>query len=44
MGGKTIVEVGIGEVDEILQQYLWTTFHLAQAVVPQLVCNQWGAS
>jgi NAD(P)-dependent dehydrogenase (short-subunit alcohol dehydrogenase family) len=42
IGGKKVVEAGVGEVDEMLQQHLWTTFHLAQAVVPQLVSNHWG--
>jgi NADP-dependent 3-hydroxy acid dehydrogenase YdfG len=42
MGGKTVVEAGAGEIEEMLQQHLWTTFHLAQAVVPQLVSNHWG--
>ncbi len=41
-GGKPVVEFGASQVDEMLQQHLWTTFHLAQAFVPHLVANQWG--
>lgn len=41
-GGKTIVEVAVDEVSNMLQQHLWTTFYLAQAFIPHLVANQWG--
>ncbi|MBI4789793.1 MAG: SDR family NAD(P)-dependent oxidoreductase [Chloroflexi bacterium] len=41
-GGKSIGEFVASEVDKMLQQHLWTTFHLAQAFVPHLVANRWG--
>jgi NAD(P)-dependent dehydrogenase (short-subunit alcohol dehydrogenase family) len=41
-GGRTIVEVLGDDVAEMLQQHLWTTFHVAQAFVPHLVANHWG--
>jgi NAD(P)-dependent dehydrogenase (short-subunit alcohol dehydrogenase family) len=41
-GGKTIVEFSAREVEEMLQQHLWTTWHLAQAFVPPLTANGWG--
>jgi len=41
-GGKPVGEFVAREVDEMLQQHLWTTFHLAQAFVPHLVANHWG--
>jgi NAD(P)-dependent dehydrogenase (short-subunit alcohol dehydrogenase family) len=42
IGGKPVVETSAGDIEEMLQQHLWTTFHLAQAVVPQMVSNHWG--
>lgn len=41
-GGKSVVEFAASDVHEMLEQHLWTTFHLAQAVVPHLVANKWG--
>jgi NAD(P)-dependent dehydrogenase (short-subunit alcohol dehydrogenase family) len=41
-GGKAVAQVAASDVDDMLQQHLWTTFHLAQAFVPHLVANQWG--
>jgi NAD(P)-dependent dehydrogenase (short-subunit alcohol dehydrogenase family) len=26
----------------MLQQHLWTTYHLAQAIIPAMAANQWG--
>ncbi len=42
VGGKTVVEFAAGQVDEMLQQHLWTTWYLAQAFVPLLTANGWG--
>lgn len=42
VGGKTIAEIDSATVEEMLQQHLWTTFHVAQAFTPLLVANQWG--
>ncbi len=41
-GGKTVVEAAAPEVDDMLQQHVWTTWHLAQAFVPLLRANGWG--
>ena len=41
-GGKAVPEVEAEQVAQMLEQHLWTTFHLAQAFVPHLVANQWG--
>ena len=41
-GGKSVSEVAANDVDDMLHQHLWTTFHLAQAFVPHLAANQWG--
>ncbi len=42
IGGKPAVQVHANDVIEMLQQHLWTTFHVAQAFVPHLVANRWG--
>ncbi|MCI0475415.1 MAG: SDR family oxidoreductase, partial [Anaerolineales bacterium] len=41
-GGKPVVEFDASAVNEMLEQHLWTTFHLAQAFVPHLIANRWG--
>ena len=41
-GGKTVVDVDDQQVETMLQQHLWTTFHLAKACVPVMTANQWG--
>jgi NAD(P)-dependent dehydrogenase (short-subunit alcohol dehydrogenase family) len=41
-GGKTVLQTPVEEVGSMLQQHLWTTFHVAQAFVPHLVANGWG--
>lgn len=41
-GGKTVLEFNVDEVETMLQQHLWTTWHLAQAFVPFLTVNGWG--
>src|SRR3954470_16752374 len=42
LGGKPVVEVPAYDVEKMLNQHLWSTFHLAQAFVPHLVANGWG--
>jgi len=42
IGGKPVPQVTEEEVSKMLQQHLWTTFHLAQAVVPHMTANGWG--
>jgi NAD(P)-dependent dehydrogenase (short-subunit alcohol dehydrogenase family) len=42
VGGKTLVEGDAKDLDFMLDQHVWTTFHLFQAFVPQLIKNEWG--
>lgn len=42
VGGKTLVDSNPADLDFMLGQHVWTTFHLFQAFTPQLVKNQWG--
>jgi NAD(P)-dependent dehydrogenase (short-subunit alcohol dehydrogenase family) len=42
IGGKTVSEVPAEEMASMLQQHLWTTFHVSQAFAPRLVSNGWG--
>jgi len=41
-GGKTLVEASADELEAMLGQHVWTTFHLFQAFAPQLSKNGWG--
>ena len=42
IGGTPVVDVQAEDVIHMLQQHLWTTFYLAQALVPHLLANGWG--
>lgn len=42
VGGKTLVEGDAKDLDFMLSQHIWTTFHLFQAFVPQMIKNGWG--
>ena len=42
VGGKTLVEADAMDLDFMLGQHVWTTFHLFQAFIPQLIKNEWG--
>lgn len=42
VGGKTLVEGDPKDLELMLMQHIWTTFHLFQAFVPQMVQHQWG--
>jgi NAD(P)-dependent dehydrogenase (short-subunit alcohol dehydrogenase family) len=42
VGGKTLMEGDAKDLDFMLGQHVWTTFHLFQAFAPQLVKNEWG--
>ncbi len=42
VGGKKVVELAGDDLSAMLQQHVWTTFHLAQAFVPHMVANGWG--
>ena len=42
VGGKTLLEGEAKDLDFMLGQHVWTTFHLFQAFTPQLVKHGWG--
>jgi NAD(P)-dependent dehydrogenase (short-subunit alcohol dehydrogenase family) len=41
-GGKTVPQVPVEEMASLLRQHLWSTFYVAQALVPHLLANGWG--
>jgi len=41
-GGKTIPESSKDDFESMLNQHVWTTFHLLQAFVPHIAASQWG--
>lgn len=41
-GGKPLLEVPASELEFMLNQHVWTSFHMIQAFVPALVKNGWG--
>ena len=41
-GGESVVDVIADSIQNMLDQHLWTTFHLAQAFIPGLIENGWG--
>lgn len=42
IGGTPLIQVPTQEVSSMLDQHIWTTFHLVQAFVPELLKNNWG--
>ena len=42
VGGKSLVDASADDLDFMLGQHVWTTFHLFQSFTPQLVKNEWG--
>lgn len=42
VGGKTLVEGSADDLDFMLGQHVWTTFHLFQAFAPHVVKSGWG--
>ena len=42
VGGKTLVEGDAKDLELMLDQHIWTTFHLFQAFAPQMVQHKWG--
>jgi 3-oxoacyl-[acyl-carrier protein] reductase len=42
VGGKTLVESNPDDLDFMLGQHVWTTFHLFQAFAPHLLKSGWG--
>ena len=41
-GGKTLIEASADDLTFMLNQHVWTTFHVTRAFVPYLVKNGWG--
>ena len=42
VGGKSLVDASSDDLDFMLGQHVWTTFHLFQSFTPQLVKGKWG--
>lgn len=42
IGGKPVSQVSTEDVSTMLQQHLWTTFHITRAFSPHLIANRWG--
>jgi 3-oxoacyl-[acyl-carrier protein] reductase len=42
VGGKTISESSAEDLESMLGQHVWTTFHLFQSFGPKLASNGWG--
>ncbi len=42
IGGKPVTQVTAEELSNMLEQHVWTTFHLTQAFIPVLLKNGWG--
>jgi NAD(P)-dependent dehydrogenase (short-subunit alcohol dehydrogenase family) len=42
IGGKTLVEASAEDLDFMIDQHIWTTFHLFQSFTPYLVKAGWG--
>jgi len=41
-GGVPVTEVGREEITNMVQQHLWTTFHVVQEFVPKMIEAHWG--
>lgn len=41
-GGKTLSETSTDDLETMLNQHAWTTFHLLRAFMPGMVENGWG--
>lgn len=42
VGGKTLAEASTEDLESMLGQHVWTTFHLFQSFAPRLASNRWG--
>lgn len=42
LGGKSLPEASVQDLESMLSQHVWTTFHLFQSFTPQLVKAKWG--
>ena len=41
-GGKTLAETNADDLESMLGQHVWTTFHLFKAFSPKLAASSWG--
>jgi NAD(P)-dependent dehydrogenase (short-subunit alcohol dehydrogenase family) len=41
-GGKTLFEAPAEDLSFMLNQHVWTSFHVIQAFIPHMVKNHWG--
>lgn len=41
-GGKTLVEMNPDDLKQMMEQHVWTTFHLIQYFIPHLTNSGWG--
>lgn len=41
-GGKTLPETSVDDLESMLSQHVWTTFHLFQAFSQKLAASHWG--
>jgi NAD(P)-dependent dehydrogenase (short-subunit alcohol dehydrogenase family) len=41
-GGKTLLEASSADLQSMLEQHVWTSFHAARAFLPHLLANGWG--
>ena len=41
-GGKSLLETSSDDLTFMLNQHVWTSFHVIQAFVPYMIRNQWG--
>ncbi|MEK6221695.1 MAG: SDR family oxidoreductase [Chloroflexota bacterium] len=42
LGGKPLVEVSKQDMENMLQQHLWSTFHMTKAFIPGMLAQSWG--
>ena len=41
IGGKTLSEAPVEDLALMVNQYVWTSFHVIQAFVPYIIRNNW---
>ena len=42
LGGKSLSEASVQDLESMLGQHVWTTFHLFQSFAPHLARSKWG--
>ncbi len=42
VGGVSVSDLDPGDVAQMINQHVWTTFHVAQKFIPHLLANHWG--